>query len=121
MTLGVLEAGVSEEVAFSSPPFSGANVSRRTEKANGLGAKSAQSFAKTFEDSRPVDPTCDCEPSGEGAAWEAASTDGIRVLRRQRGQRIVRPAKCEATVSSERQDSQENVIFIIPNFKRVSA
>ncbi|MBR2006045.1 MAG: hypothetical protein IJ991_17935, partial [Thermoguttaceae bacterium] len=94
--------------AFSSPSFWGAKTSRRTEKANGFGAKSAQGLTKAFDES--------------GAGEEAVETldAGIDVFFRQRGQRIVRPAKCEATVSFERQDSQKNVILIVANFNAVA-
>ena len=106
LTLGVLEAEASAPGAFSSPPFEGAKASRRTEKANGFGAKSAQGLSKTFEESRAV--------------ADDAFVDGINVFFRHRGQRIVRPAKCDATVNFERQDSQKNVILIVANFKFVA-
>ena len=112
LTLGVLEAAASTLGASSSPPISGAKASRRTEKANGLGAKSAQGLKETFDESR--------ETSGADGCAVGELAVGICVLFRQRGQRIARPAKCEATVSSERQDSQKNVILIVANFKRVT-
>lgn len=112
LTLGVLEAEVSTSSAFSSPSPSGeTKVSSRTEKAKGFGTKSAQGLAKAAVDSRTREPD-DCESAAEADA-SGAFAAGIRVFRRQRGQRIVRPAKCEATVSSERQDSQKNVILIL--------
>lgn len=111
LTLGVLETAASGVAAnASSSTLVGTKVSRRTENAKGLGAKSAQGLTGERDASDASTP----DDSEERSDVDAALCDGIDVFCRQRGQRTTRPAKREATVNSERQESQTKVIFIEP-------
>lgn len=110
LTLGVLETTASGVSSNESSAFVGTKVSRRTVNAKGLGTKSAQGLACE----RDVSDASTLDGSEETSEVDAALCDGIDVFCRQRGQRTTRPAKREATVNSERQESQTKVIFIEP-------